>query len=66
MYTCFREDDGETSNIAVMLELARATSQSSQGFGNAVIFFFNTGEEEGLSGSHSFITQVWIIFFFFH
>ncbi|TKY51583.1 Endoplasmic reticulum metallopeptidase 1 [Spatholobus suberectus] len=47
----------DTSNVAVMLELARGLSQSSTGFKNSVIFFFNTGEEEGLDGSHSFITQ---------
>lgn len=50
--------------MAVMLELARGVSQWAHGFKNAVIFLFNTGEEEGLNGAHSFITQVsvfWII-----
>lgn len=42
-----------------MLELARGVSQWAHGFKNAVIFLFNTGEEEGLNGAHSFITQVW-------
>jgi Zn-dependent M28 family amino/carboxypeptidase len=41
-----------------MLELARGISQWAHGFKNGVIFLFNTGEEEGLSGAHSFITQV--------
>ena len=41
-----------------MLELARAMSQWAHGFKNAVIFLFNTGEEEGLNGAHSFVTQV--------
>lgn len=41
-----------------MLELARSVSQSAHGFKNSVIFLFNTGEEEGLNGAHSFITQV--------
>ena len=41
-----------------MLELARGISQRAHGFKNGVIFLFNTGEEEGLSGAHSFITQV--------
>lgn len=42
-----------------MLELARGISQWAHGFKRAVIFLFNTGEEEGLNGAHSFITQVW-------
>ncbi|KAM4094253.1 hypothetical protein ACJW30_06G182200 [Castanea mollissima] len=45
-----------SSCIAVMLELARGISQWA-GFKHAVIFLFNTGEEEGLNGAHSFITQ---------
>lgn len=40
-----------------MLELARGISQSAHGFKHSVIFLFNTAEEEGLDGSHSFITQ---------
>jgi Zn-dependent M28 family amino/carboxypeptidase len=40
-----------------MLELARSASQSAHGFKNSIIFLFNTGEEEGLNGAHSFITQ---------
>ncbi|XP_057784622.1 uncharacterized protein LOC131001975 isoform X2 [Salvia miltiorrhiza] len=40
-----------------MLELARGVSQWAHGFKNAVIFLFNTGEEEGLNGAHSFVTQ---------
>ncbi|KAH6763572.1 Zn-dependent exopeptidases superfamily protein [Perilla frutescens var. hirtella] len=47
----------DTSSVAVMLELARGVSQCAQGFKHAVIFLFNTGEEEGLNGAHSFITQ---------
>ncbi|XP_023879201.1 uncharacterized protein LOC111991643 [Quercus suber] len=45
-----------SSCIAVMLELARGFSQWA-GFKHAVIFLFNTGEEEGLNGAHSFVTQ---------
>lgn len=41
-----------------MLELARGVSQWAHGFKHAVIFLFNTGEEDGLNGAHSFITQV--------
>ena len=44
-----------------MLELARGFSQWA-GFKHAVIFLFNTGEEEGLNGAHSFVTQVGSIF----
>ncbi|KAL4339277.1 hypothetical protein GQ457_08G011230 [Hibiscus cannabinus] len=52
------EGAGDCSScVAVMLELARGISQWAHGFKNAVIFLFNTGEEEGLSGAHSFITQ---------
>ncbi|AED92872.1 Zn-dependent exopeptidases superfamily protein [Arabidopsis thaliana] len=46
-----------SSCVAVMLELARSASQSAHGFKNSIIFLFNTGEEEGLNGAHSFITQ---------
>ncbi|KAH7677401.1 Peptidase M20 protein [Dioscorea alata] len=46
-----------TSCVSVMLELARATAQWAHGFKNSVIFLFNTGEEEGLNGAHSFISQ---------
>ncbi|ONI23875.1 hypothetical protein PRUPE_2G213300 [Prunus persica] len=46
-----------SSCVAVMLELARGISQWAHGFKHAVIFLFNTGEEEGLNGAHSFITQ---------
>jgi Zn-dependent M28 family amino/carboxypeptidase len=42
-----------------MLELARGVSQWAHGLKKGVIFLFNTGEEEGLNGAHSFITQVW-------
>lgn len=52
------EGAGDCSScVAVMLELARGISQWAHGFKNAVIFLFNTGEEEGLNGAHSFITQ---------
>ncbi|CAF2120000.1 unnamed protein product [Brassica rapa subsp. narinosa] len=47
-----------SSCVAVMLELARSVSQSAHRFKNSVIFLFNTGEEEGFNGAHSFITQV--------
>ncbi|KAL5990640.1 hypothetical protein ACLOJK_011543 [Asimina triloba] len=52
------EGAGDCSScVAVMLELARAISQWAHGFKKSVIFLFNTGEEDGLSGAHSFITQ---------
>ncbi|WCJ19324.1 Vacuolar membrane protease [Euphorbia peplus] len=52
------EGAGDCSScVAVMLELARGISQWGHGFKNGIIFLFNTGEEEGLSGAHSFITQ---------
>ncbi|KAK6144774.1 hypothetical protein DH2020_021594 [Rehmannia glutinosa] len=52
------EGAGDCSScVAVMLELARGVSQWAHGFKNAVIFLFNTGEEKGLNGAHSFITQ---------
>lgn len=58
-FISFREGAGDcTSCIAVMMELARAVSQWAHGFKNALVFLFNTGEEEGLNGAHSFITQV--------
>lgn len=57
--THFRGGAGDCSScVAVMLELARGVSQWAHGFKHAVIFLFNTGEEEGLNGAHSFITQV--------
>ncbi|KAJ4846680.1 hypothetical protein Tsubulata_019727 [Turnera subulata] len=46
-----------SSCVGVILELARGVSQWAHGFKNAVIFLLNTGEEEGLNGAHSFITQ---------
>lgn len=62
LYT--REGAGDCSScVAVMLELVRGISQWAHGFKNAVIFLFNTGEEEGLNGAHSFITQVILMFF---
>ncbi|XP_073128587.1 uncharacterized protein [Henckelia pumila] len=52
------EGAGDCSScVAVMLELARGVSQWAHGFKNAVIFLFNIGEEEGLNGAHSFISQ---------
>ncbi|XP_068652880.1 uncharacterized protein [Aristolochia californica] len=53
-----REGAGDCSScVAVMLELARGVSHWAFGFRNSVVFLFNTGEEEGLNGAHSFITQ---------
>ncbi|XP_074301803.1 uncharacterized protein LOC141633258 isoform X2 [Silene latifolia] len=46
-----------SSCVAVMLELARGVSQWAHSFKSSVIFLLNTGEEEGLNGAHSFITQ---------
>ncbi|KAJ1406406.1 Peptidase M28 [Sesbania bispinosa] len=52
------EGAGDCSScVGVMLELARGISQWAHGLKNAVIFLFNTGEEEGLNGAHSFIMQ---------
>ncbi|GLJ53167.1 hypothetical protein SUGI_1133080 [Cryptomeria japonica] len=52
------EGAGDCSScVAVMLELARGLSHWAHGFTHSVIFLFNTGEEEGLDGAHSFITQ---------
>lgn len=44
--------------MGVMLELARGVAQWAHGFKSGVLFLFNTGEEEGLDGAHSFMTQV--------
>ncbi|KAL6977245.1 hypothetical protein U1Q18_026041 [Sarracenia purpurea var. burkii] len=52
------EGAGDCSScVAVMLELARGISHWAHGFKSSIIFLFNTGEEEGLNGAHSFITQ---------
>ncbi|OIW06719.1 hypothetical protein TanjilG_11444 [Lupinus angustifolius] len=52
------EGAGDCSScVGVMLELARGVSQWAHGLKRGVIFLFNTGEEEGLNGAHSFITQ---------
>lgn len=57
----FREGAGDCSScVGVMLELARGVAQWAHGFKSGVLFLFNTGEEEGLDGAHSFITQVGI------
>ena len=57
----FSEGAGDCSScVGVMLELARGVSQWAHGFKSGVLFLFNTGEEEGLDGAHSFITQVTI------
>ncbi|XP_024525642.1 endoplasmic reticulum metallopeptidase 1 isoform X1 [Selaginella moellendorffii] len=45
------------SCVSSMLELVRALSNIAQGFKHSVVFLFNAGEEEGLDGAHSFITQ---------
>ncbi|CAL5068939.1 unnamed protein product [Urochloa decumbens] len=52
------EGAGDCSScVGVMLELARGVAQWAHGFKSGVLFLFNTGEEEGLNGAHSFITQ---------
>ncbi|GJN27013.1 hypothetical protein PR202_gb14989 [Eleusine coracana subsp. coracana] len=54
----FREGAGDCSScVGVMLELARGVAQWAHGFKGGVLFLFNTGEEEGLDGAHSFMTQ---------
>uniref|UniRef100_A0A453CHK0 Vacuolar membrane protease n=1 Tax=Aegilops tauschii subsp. strangulata TaxID=200361 RepID=A0A453CHK0_AEGTS len=55
------EGAGDCSScVGVMLEMARGVAQWAHGFKSGVLFLFNTGEEEGLDGAHSFITQVTI------
>lgn len=52
------EGAGDCSScVSVMLELARGISHWAHGLKHSVIFLFNTGEEEGLNGAHSFMTQ---------
>ncbi|WVZ90740.1 hypothetical protein U9M48_037013 [Paspalum notatum var. saurae] len=52
------EGAGDCSScVGVMLELARGVAQWGHGFKSGILFLFNTGEEEGLDGAHSFITQ---------
>lgn len=52
------EGAGDCSScVSVMLELARGISHWAHGLKTSVIFLFNTGEEEGLNGAHSFMTQ---------
>ncbi|KAK3142049.1 hypothetical protein QOZ80_4BG0341540 [Eleusine coracana subsp. coracana] len=52
------EGAGDCSScVGVMLELARGVAQWAHGFKGGVLFLFNTGEEEGLDGAHSFMTQ---------
>uniref|UniRef100_A0A3B6DK81 Vacuolar membrane protease n=1 Tax=Triticum aestivum TaxID=4565 RepID=A0A3B6DK81_WHEAT len=52
------EGAGDCSScVGVMLEMARGVAQWAHGFKSGVLFLFNTGEEEGLDGAHSFITQ---------
>ncbi len=50
----------DTSNIAVMLEMARALAMTpkDQPLLHSVIFNFNGAEETILQASHGFITQV--------
>ena len=61
----FRGGAGDCSScVAVMLELARGVSHWAHNFKSSVIFLFNTGEEEGLNGAHSFITQVSLLYVF--
>lgn len=43
--------------VAVMMETLRVMSKSPTPFTNNVIFLFNGAEENGLHGSHAFITQ---------
>lgn len=58
-FLLFREGAGDCSScVGVMLELARGVAQRAHGLKSGVLFLFNTGEEEGLDGAHSFITQV--------
>lgn len=52
------EGAGDCSScISVMLELARGISHWAHGLKHSIIFLFNSGEEEGLNGAHSFMTQ---------
>lgn len=43
--------------VAVMLETLRVMSKNPTPFRHSVIFLFNGAEENGLHGSHAFITQ---------
>lgn len=43
--------------VAVMMETLRVMSRSPTAFRHNVIFLFNGAEENGLHGSHAFITQ---------
>jgi len=58
VYNCRPGAGDDASSIAVMIEVLRALSSVHFSFKNSVIFLFNTAEEEGATGSHSFITQV--------
>jgi hypothetical protein len=58
VYNCRPGAGDDASSIAVMIEVLRALSSVRFSFKNSVIFLFNTAEEEGATGSHSFITQV--------
>lgn len=48
-------DDG--TMVAVMLETLRVLSVRVRPFQHSIIFLFNGAEENGLQGSHAFITQ---------
>lgn len=43
--------------VSVMLEVLRVLSRSDLIFQNSIIFLFNGAEENGLQGSHAFVTQ---------
>lgn len=43
--------------VASMLEVLRVLSRSTTTYDNPVVFLFNGAEENGLLGSHAFITQ---------
>lgn len=48
-------DDG--TMVVVMLEVLRQMAISETPFQHPIVFLFNGAEENGLMGSHAFITQ---------
>lgn len=47
----------DTIMVAVMLEVMRVLTRSNQTLEHSIVFLFNGAEENGLQGSHPFVTQ---------
>jgi len=47
----------DASMVATMMEVLRVLAKSDKPLKNPVVFLFNGAEEDGLLGSHAFITQ---------